>query len=793
MIIKRRTNLVQRAATVVLSGVVLVGCFYLFEAVSSAMPGQVLDRLQENSDLTRVSPNPLSYRLYNDGGTSYAASRFDPPGRNDISSGSGFKHILKNEGTSNVRHLILKAYYRDEATANAGNFVLRQDFCQFSQSNAGLTGNDLHQIQINVNEKGVYGGDNGKPATANNRDTVCSELNNLVVEYNKGNPAEYDVSTGRWVNEIEIKLTGKRYTGNDFQQIRFQVRTSSGGIIGLEKNTPEERFGIVEGFDGPGNDRGVAAGIPFGLSCSDPSSRTDRPILAYDVDVGDFGPSYMFIMKRDEGANNWQRLDKNEYTNNANYPVRAVYRDGANRYELTAGNNQSSEIAIKDMRQDTDYLLIFDTPHSGRADPVNNVLSFSLPGDTINAQVSCGYDLEPSVDGVDSTYSGDTPVEATGRIAVAGGVDSDDHNWQLSYIVASSRPANTASVTNQEDPCTRLASPGCSLAFGTEQNGFSDKPAFSRTRTVDPTGYADGTWICFMMSVSKPTPGSATTRWRHSALECTVKGSEPKVQIWGYDGKVRGDINTSLQATDGRTYGSWGEYGLFSNGINTGMASGSGLLGGGGDAQSGWSNLTFANTPSYGGFLSLSPYVLNQNITEPNGGTSIGATTYAPGTKEVIRVNGTLRINGNLAYGYGGGSSYNSITEIPRVVYIADDIVIAPGVTRIDPWLIATDDPSTVATERGRISTCSAVNADPFIANASAGLRTGPCDNELRFNSPVIANEVYLYRTTRPGANGAPAEIFNLRADAFLSSLSGGSSSRPVATTDMVTELPPRF
>jgi len=62
--------------------------------------------------------------------------------------------------------------------------------------------------------------------------------------------------------------------------------------------------------------------------------------------------------------------------------------------------------------------------------------------------------------------------------------------------------------------------------------------------------------------------------------------------------------------------------------------------------------------------------------------------------------------------------------------------------------------------------------------------------------SPVIDSNDYCEGTTCGGtryALSAPAEVFNLRPDVFLSSFSGKVNGVPVATTDKITELPPRF
>lgn len=146
-------------------------------------------------------------------------------------------------------------------------------------------------------------------------------------------------------------------------------------------------------------------------------------------------------------------------------------------------------------------------------------------------------------------------------------------------------------------------------------------------------------------------------------------------------------------------------------------------------------------------------------------------------TRRTIVVNGTLTITSDLEY----ANLASSIARIPRVVLVADNIVIDESVTRIDPWLVS---------RSGSISTCSEKG---FTSFASPGLLdSGQCGNQLVFNGPVIAPRVFLYRT-HDTVNGEPAEIFNLRASNILSSYTGSGTEDPVAITTSINEVSPRF
>src|SRR5690606_33188762 len=100
-------------------------------------------------------------------------------------------------------------------------------------------------------------------------------------------------------------------------------------------------------------------------------------------------------------------------------------------------------------------------------------------------------------------------------------------------------------------------------------------------------------------------------------------------------------------------------------------------------------------------------------------------------------------------------------------------------------WLVATGTGAD-----GRINTCGAGGV-----NESTNPTALQCANPLRVNGPVITNHLILHRTAGAGAGtsaGDPAEIFNLRPDAYIwaSNLPGSYNK---ARTVMTTELPPRF
>jgi len=411
------------------------------------------------------------------------------------------------------------------------------------------------------------------------------------------------------------------------------------------------------------------------------------------------------------------------------------------------------------------------------------------------------FELVPS-----TSVNPGTAAESGSSVSVMPIVDNqgpslsaDDTAWHLSRFVLAPGVAVPGTSTGTGNPCVYYAN-GCTMmsqGTGTFQVG---NPSTMTDGNGDPFGSQGytipdpspvGTKYCFALSV-RPYSDTSTD-WRYGVPTCVTIGITPKLAVWGHDFKTQGSINTSLSRISGRTYGSWGEYGTLSNGANQGMASGSGLVDGNGAAnQESWSNLTFANRTTgglqpFGSYGAVTNFTVNQSgavvingdVTLPGSGYT---SPFGTGYKRVVRINGTLRISNNLTYANG---PYSSISSIPRVVLIAEDIIIDPNVTRIDTWLVA-----------NRIATCSNVTnaGSNFVSPDSVSMQANTCPNPLRFNGPVVANELYPYRTTNSGNDtDTVGETFNLRADAFLSAFAGGGINNPVASTDMVTDLPPRF
>lgn len=318
-----------------------------------------------------------------------------------------------------------------------------------------------------------------------------------------------------------------------------------------------------------------------------------------------------------------------------------------------------------------------------------------------------------------------------------------------------------------------------------------------------------GTRLCFRLSVR---PGSSSNSGWVSVEKCTTVGKKPKVQILGNDLKTRGIVNTSVVTKSDKTYGSWTEYGILAKKQISGMASASMYNGGlASFTVCNSSQLSFANTPggqttcannwsSIGSYSNISdsdiPDVssafpvssaqgvltsgsLNgqQGIYKTNSNITINSSNITAGQWVVINATGhNVTIDGDIHYANG---SFSSLSQIPQVIIIADNITITDNVTNVDAWLIA-----KTASNSGSIKTCTQVAKT---ANA--------CNQKLIVNGPVITNKLYLYRTAGSGtgeASGDPAEVFNLRADAYLWAYNHVSQSKVVQTT-YIDEVAPRF
>jgi hypothetical protein len=437
----------------------------------------------------------------------------------------------------------------------------------------------------------------------------------------------------------------------------------------------------------------------------------------------------------------------------------------------------------------------------------------------LQIQPAASYNLHPDAVPSASTVGNGENFTVDGGVRNNGGTASTTTNWRMTkmYFAAGVTPPVAAPADGSASVCAAysgyVAGSCQTIAQGTR--GFPLGTTAVGTNTPDTADLGRGAQICYTASVNTPTPNAAPA-WRHSALRCVQIVKKPKLQVQGGDTRVRGKIETSVSTTGGKQFGSWSEYGAFAVGTSTGYASGSGLNNGATGTANMWNMLTFANidnagSASYGLFTLPPPSpIAAQFMNAASAGApssdlgSLNSGTYrtnnltitpstvgqagGQGKKIVIIATGTVKITGDITYQGPGGDTFTNINQIPQVVIIANKIDIMGSAGRVDAWLLTTDTDPNPVTANDTINTCADVAV-------GASLTTDICPNKLTVNGPVVTSHLYTRRTGGSGtaaAAGDPAEVFNLRADAYIWGRVQ-SAQNGKAQTVYTKEMPPRF
>lgn len=633
-------------------------------------------------------------------------------------------------------------------------------------------------------------------------------------------PAQMGGDTDGWSLNYNMRLMGQRSSKGVLALLGQSAVTGSARDFGFRSS--------YVGRAGSISNKNVTAGVVYGYPCSaDPSNLSvrERRVGVYDPD-GVFGDTYLQIRE------NGNPLPKNAYDRAAEAGIRS-WDNGRKAWLVDPGNDVWRYVAIKKNQVEansTYKMTIVNTGKNSRASPHYNTLSLYIPYDSIFGAVDCSYTLKPK------TALDRDRVEPGQKVTVTSTVDKNGAApetvptiWRVAKMVfpasanINALEQKTADF-NDDGPCSVNAYKGsgresCTVSWSTSPS--SDRSGSRRYTFTNPSTFetlrytataADvGKVICFVTSVSDPrNPDNqkANESWRHSNnLQCVLVAKppiKPMAQLWGYDGRFGGKAVTSLTSRDSETYGSWSEYGALSGGRNLNLASASGLSGGNSsDNQPSWSKLTFANTADpcgvsnnfgcYGavGYPETMVEALRARCTRTFAGDT-NITQALMSTHKIVCVNGTATVTGDISHGSGNTADP---AGLPQFVLVADDILVENDVNSIDAWLIAASHDGTGG--HGRISTCSAVHdgANYFPAfNDITLAKDDSCSEQLAVTGPVVADALYLYRTRNPGSSGAPAERFNLRADAFLWAYAGGSGDvSSVAQTVLIKEVPPRF
>ena len=404
------------------------------------------------------------------------------------------------------------------------------------------------------------------------------------------------------------------------------------------------------------------------------------------------------------------------------------------------------------------------------------------------------------------------------------------------------------SLHNYASDCNTLAS-----AIISALNSGSNQVNNEKLKTA---GAQVGDLVCRTMTIRRynwDTRAGGDTHRRVAYPKCYRIAKKPSVHVWGNGVRVgsnsgavaglpatqytRSSIITAMSslADSGQLFGSWGEYGMTTpqNGVIR-SASAGGLSGVGvgaanasTSAEATRNNLSFANANipggGYGkwGTISAQPNIGGQftsNVRNHAGNVSL--SSMAPGvynaTAHVVKISGevgagksiiiksagTVIIDGSITY---APSRYHTSSDITQLVIVASNIIIRDNVTQVDAWLAAT--PNKDNTQDGIVSTCEIDETPNLTAirargvNYANGLNANTCNRQLRINGPVLARELQLRRTFGSDRRGAgdidgfndPAEIINMRADAYLWAANYISNTTGNITTDYTVELPPRY
>ena len=336
----------------------------------------------------------------------------------------------------------------------------------------------------------------------------------------------------------------------------------------------------------------------------------------------------------------------------------------------------------------------------------------------------------------------------------------------------------------------------------------------SHTDDVLSSNLQFGDKICYVAMVSAYNQNANHHTFKTSQAQCVTVGKTPKVQVWGGDIKTDKDVITNkTSSANQNVYGSWGEYGIISNG-KVDSSSGAGLSssfnGRLGVTPREYNKLTFANTPKFGNFSATNS--VPDNFTLPSvGGTrgnisgnvdvnSLASGEYnagnvtltgsklSVGKSIVIKSSGVVRISGDLLY-----TDTNDVRQLPQLIIYAKNIIIDPSVGEVNAWLITQKD--------GYVSTCGVViNYGDWlsgVSDASCGKK------QLKINGPIKTGRLFLRRTyggkhassakNDPNMHpGTPAEIINLRADTYIWAYNNYRNTSAISTMN-VRELPPRY
>lgn len=399
------------------------------------------------------------------------------------------------------------------------------------------------------------------------------------------------------------------------------------------------------------------------------------------------------------------------------------------------------------------------------------------------------------------------------------------------------------------------------------------------SNTINVPDIAAGTRICLRSAVWPATSGSDSNwndpdgdhKWAYSAPVCFTVAKKPSIQIWGGNVYSSGKISTAtstkgnladyntygIQSTyTKRSFGSWAELGIISNGKIKGLSSGASMGYGaidngvlspnpfannsaysapnpGGSAQSlncKRSPLTFANncsgdeTPAIGNSIAstnikadksalINKYIYGTNAEVPtvsgivslnDGSKLINGTQYYYGDTSVLTIPKTEISANSLQIVHSTGNIFidgdiNYHNEATYTLYssLPKLILYAEKNIYINCSAVSRIDAVMIAgkdgTKDGIVKTCADIDGNEPDVNSQER------SHQLSIYGAVIANKLVPNRTygAATGANSiVPAEIINFDPTLYLWGGSDAATSEDRNTNMDVTylkEVAPRY
>lgn len=789
----------------------------------------------------------------------------------NTSTGNGdntIKHVLKHENSSTITRVDMVAYY-DRTSVNANQTVLitgrdtDPQRCHTYPDGTTMGGMIRVTVSVDTNATGANAasityllrGDHicvGSGGRVNTRANNNATNNRFFTTYQVPSGftlAQMNVDPDTDLYKVNIRIEYPNVAGvpsvpegttggNDDlkQQVTFRVQISNPpcGVNTQATVNCTRYIGTLPIGGGGRNYSTLGTGVSsnwhytreyfkFGLPCSESVQRR-LTVTVYDVDNDSpsWNPMYLYLQR---STDNWNTTSTLSTTSGGPEQLSVVgaasVTNGGTRLVPADGSGVTMTVTFW-LQPSVNYRIVANSVHS------RNLFGVGLPTPTIFGDISCDYNLAPSL-----SVSSTSLVPGGSISGIVGGViNNGDGRSTTPSAFGVTRfvlPRGTGTLVRGTTGTTTLASNanfGCQIAnyiatgVTNCSNLFTD--AAGQTYSVGTTNRYNGNdplsgvtvepgdRVCYVAMINNYNQAASTADWRFGNTICVLVGKRPNAQVWGNDLRVGGRYASDTSNTDdasirtslmriGDYYGSWGEYGVLAPGYVSGTASGSGLADGNpSGAQSQWSKLTFANTTTdarclttgagcyaTGASMGVLPDISQAvddgafagvPVTENTSGTVAGVSGFTS-SSIIRRSGGTLTITGNIEAAPGPYTDKN----IPQMVIIADRINIQGNVTRVDAWLIATG-------TNGLINTCSDVGD-------TASLTIDDCDQRLVVNGPTIAKTLLLRRTA--GADSAataddPAERFNLRGDAYIWAYDKAQQTGTIRTTYM-RELAPRY